>query len=476
MRDEMKKIRLDHLKQDQEMIVIKIFSKRKKVFRERNKCEKICAKRGKVHCIRAKELDVWIPKFLGDNPDNSSSDDESIDNDQGRKYVEKEHENIKEYSEKEKDNVHKTNEVGPTYPLGFTPELENNDKDKREDATPKLDNGDSSKEDAINRNNDSSSQRSTNMANVGGGILCVWDLNMFIKAYVSALDYFLAIIESNTMIYLKKKFKLLKYMIKDWSKENKRTLQISKILPPWKFQISRKRQKFVGLFKEMKIQNIFMESLTTKDLSWLSVGFLLTKIGLLIRTKSLGPDGFAFEFFFKFWNLIDQEVVASVFEFFSTGKFLHGCNSSFIALIPKIQDVKMGLSRRCVKLFCFGEKWCSWIRGCLNFAKGLVLVNGSPASEFHFYKGLKQGDSLSPLSSWKDVEAKISFRLSRWKLKTLSTGGRLTLLKSVLTAIPLYYMSLFKVPIGILNSLESIWRNVFNGIKKSEENGFDQMG
>ncbi|GKB62069.1 hypothetical protein Tco_0918255, partial [Tanacetum coccineum] len=44
MRDEMKKIRLDHLKQDQEMLVIKIFNERKKVFRERKKGEKIRAK------------------------------------------------------------------------------------------------------------------------------------------------------------------------------------------------------------------------------------------------------------------------------------------------------------------------------------------------------------------------------------------------------------------------------------------------
>ncbi|GJW70164.1 retrovirus-related pol polyprotein from transposon TNT 1-94 [Tanacetum coccineum] len=42
-RDEKK--RLDHLKQDQEMLVIKIFSERKKVFRERKKCKKIRAKR-----------------------------------------------------------------------------------------------------------------------------------------------------------------------------------------------------------------------------------------------------------------------------------------------------------------------------------------------------------------------------------------------------------------------------------------------
>ncbi|GKB00175.1 hypothetical protein Tco_0828168 [Tanacetum coccineum] len=42
-RDEKK--RLDHLKQDQTMLVIKRFRERKKVFRERKKTEKIRAKR-----------------------------------------------------------------------------------------------------------------------------------------------------------------------------------------------------------------------------------------------------------------------------------------------------------------------------------------------------------------------------------------------------------------------------------------------
>nr|GEV44479.1 chaperone protein DnaJ [Tanacetum cinerariifolium] len=44
---EEKKI-LNHLKQDQEMLVIKIFSERKKVFREEKKCEKIRAKRRRM--------------------------------------------------------------------------------------------------------------------------------------------------------------------------------------------------------------------------------------------------------------------------------------------------------------------------------------------------------------------------------------------------------------------------------------------
>ncbi|GJY30324.1 RNA-directed DNA polymerase, eukaryota, reverse transcriptase zinc-binding domain protein [Tanacetum coccineum] len=89
------------------------------------------------------------------------------------------------------------------------------------------------------------------------------------------------------------------------------------------------------------------------------------------------------------------------------------------------------------------------------------------SSPFH-YLGVKVGTSMSRLKSWKEITAKVSSRLLKWKLKTLSIGGRLTLLKSVLTAIPIFHMSLFKVPTGILKELESIRMNFFNGTDKSE--------
>ncbi|GJS31465.1 RNA-directed DNA polymerase, eukaryota [Tanacetum coccineum] len=46
--------------------------------------------------------------------------------------------------------------------------------------------------------------------------------------------------------------------------------------------------------------------------------------------------------------------------------------------------------------FGFGAKWCGWIQECLRSSRGSVLVNGSTTEEFQFYKGLKQGDPLSP--------------------------------------------------------------------------------
>nr|GEX00481.1 hypothetical protein [Tanacetum cinerariifolium] len=192
-----------------------------------------------------------------------------------------------------------------------------------------------------------------------------------------------------------------------------------------------------------------------------------------------------------------------------------------------------------LKKFEFGEKWCKWIQSCLHSFRGSVIVNGSPTKEFQFYKGLKQGDPLSPflfiqrvvdaclfkgikvaspihishlfytddaifmgqwnqsnidtitrvlevfhrasglrinmnkrsrvgglmsrIQSWNDIIESMVSRLSRWKLKTLSIGGRLTILKSVLGAIPIYRMSIFKVPMKVLQNMESIRSRFFNG-------------
>nr|GFC16416.1 RNA-directed DNA polymerase, eukaryota, reverse transcriptase zinc-binding domain protein [Tanacetum cinerariifolium] len=57
--------------------------------------------------------------------------------------------------------------------------------------------------------------------------------------------------------------------------------------------------------------------------------------------KAPGPDGFTFGFYRKFWYLIDNDVCDAVRFFFKNDNIPNGCNSSFIALIPKIPDANM---------------------------------------------------------------------------------------------------------------------------------------
>ncbi|GJY45761.1 RNA-directed DNA polymerase, eukaryota, reverse transcriptase zinc-binding domain protein [Tanacetum coccineum] len=79
------------------------------------------------------------------------------------------------------------------------------------------------------------------------------------------------------------------------------------------------------------------------------------------------------------------------------------------------------------------------------------------------YLGTKVEGNMSRKQAWIEVVDKVLSRLSRWKMKLLSIGGRLTLLKSVLGSMPIFHMSIFKVPSSILKSLESIRSRFFNG-------------
>ncbi|GJX85133.1 RNA-directed DNA polymerase, eukaryota [Tanacetum coccineum] len=58
------------------------------------------------------------------------------------------------------------------------------------------------------------------------------------------------------------------------------------------------------------------------------------------ENKSPGPDGFTFEFFRKFWQVVGPDFCTAVEWFFDHAAFPIGCNSSFIALIPKSLEPK----------------------------------------------------------------------------------------------------------------------------------------
>lgn len=383
-------------------------------------------------------------------------------------------------------------------------------------------------------------------------------------------------------------------------------------------------------------------------------------------SKSPGPDGISFDFIKKFWDILKEDFMRFLSEFHRNGKLANGINSTFIALIPKVQspqgfndlrpislvgclykvlakvlanrlksvinkvvsdtqsafvkgkqildgilianevvDEARRLGRELILFKVDFEKaydsvdfnyldavmahmnfptlWRKWIFECVGTAKASVLVNGCPTEEFPLERGLRQGDPLSPflfllvaegfnvlmnsmveedlfhgygvgngddvrlshlqfaddtliigekswlnvrsmraalmlfeqvsglkvnfqkslltgvniadswlseasgmlncrrgtipfvylglpiggdsrrLSFWKPVVDNIAARLSSWNNTFLSFGGRLVLLKSVLSSLPVYFLSFFKAPAGIISSIESLFKRFFLG-------------
>lgn len=72
------------------------------------------------------------------------------------------------------------------------------------------------------------------------------------------------------------------------------------------------------------------------------------------------------------------------------------------------------------------------------------------------YLGVAVGANMKGVKNWVPGIDKFKAILFKWKVKSLSFGGRLTLVNSVLNSLTLRYFSLFKAPIKVINVLDNL--------------------
>ena len=85
------------------------------------------------------------------------------------------------------------------------------------------------------------------------------------------------------------------------------------------------------------------------------------------------------------------------------------------------------------------------------------------------YLGLPMVGGKSMVNTFKDLQEQITKRVMEWKEKTISRAGREVLIKTVAQAIPIYSMSIFKLPKKVCDDINSVLAKYWWGQTRNEK-------
>ena len=98
----------------------------------------------------------------------------------------------------------------------------------------------------------------------------------------------------------------------------------------------------------------------------------------------------------------------------------------------------------------------------------MALLGCRQSSLLMAYLGLPLGDKFKDRVIWNSILEKMEHKLASWKRLYLSKRGKITLIKSTLSSLPTYFLSLFSILVDIANHIERLQRNfLWSGIDES---------
>ncbi|KAL9658967.1 hypothetical protein QQ045_030941 [Rhodiola kirilowii] len=126
----------------------------------------------------------------------------------------------------------------------------------------------------------------------------------------------------------------------------------------------------------------------------------------------------------------------------------------------------------------FGTSMCYGIglkeEEVMSFAEVIGCLVGSFQMK---YLGMQVGVNPAKKSSWEPILGRFKQKLASWRSANLSMAGRVVLIKSALCSLPLYYASIYKIPISVAHELEKIQKQFLRKIqhKLSNEGGYNSQ-
>ncbi|GKU98541.1 hypothetical protein SLEP1_g11532 [Rubroshorea leprosula] len=127
---------------------------------------------------------------------------------------------------------------------------------------------------------------------------------------------------------------------------------------------------------------------------------------------------------------------------------------SIMRIFEMVSGLKINFGKSMLMGINVPEEWMTRMSCILNCKQGSLPCK---------YLGMPIGSKRKCIAMWRPMIDSFKKKLANWKNRFISLGGRITLLNSVLSSLPVFMMSVHLLPKGLILILDKICRNFLWG-------------